>query len=124
MIKDLVKVATKLDSLGLKREADYIDSLIRKIAGNNWGDPYESPMGEHRPYFHELYPMGHHKHHKKEEGMEEMEEGFDISDEDLDLRSQMLEERSEMYSGEPSSLMGEHRPYHHELFPHSRKGRS
>jgi hypothetical protein len=55
----------------------------------------------------------------------EMEEESDIfSDKDLELRSQMLEERSKMYSGEPSSLMGEHRPYHHELFPHSRKRRS
>ncbi len=135
MIKDLVKVATKLDSLGLKREADYIDSLIRKIATGDddfratleglserqkMYSGYESPMGEHRPYHHELHPEGHHRHHKEEE----MEEGFDISDEDLDLRSQMLEERSEMYSGEPSSLMGEHRPYHHELFSRSRKRRS
>jgi hypothetical protein len=32
MIKDLVKVATKLDSLGLTKEADIVDGLIRKIA--------------------------------------------------------------------------------------------
>jgi hypothetical protein len=32
MIKDLVKVATKLDSLGLTKEADVVDALIRKIA--------------------------------------------------------------------------------------------
>ena len=32
MIKDLVKVATKLDSLGLNKEADTIDKIIRKIS--------------------------------------------------------------------------------------------
>ena len=35
MVKDLIKVATKLDSLGLTREASYLDSLIRKIAGED-----------------------------------------------------------------------------------------
>jgi hypothetical protein len=33
MIRDLVKVANKLDSLGLQREADIIDALITKMAG-------------------------------------------------------------------------------------------
>ncbi len=33
MIRDLVKVANKLDSLGLQREADLIDALIIKMAG-------------------------------------------------------------------------------------------
>lgn len=31
-LRSLTKVATKLDSLGLTKEADYIDSLIRKIS--------------------------------------------------------------------------------------------
>jgi hypothetical protein len=35
MIKDLVKIANKLDSLGLKKEADFLDSLIKKMAGNS-----------------------------------------------------------------------------------------
>jgi hypothetical protein len=42
MVKDLIKVATKLDSLGLTREASYLDSIIRKIAGEGGefsGDP-------------------------------------------------------------------------------------
>jgi len=39
MIKDLIKVATKLDSLGLTREASYLDSLIRKIAAEGSDDP-------------------------------------------------------------------------------------
>lgn len=36
MIKDLIKMANALDSMGLKREADSVDNLIRKVAG---GDP-------------------------------------------------------------------------------------
>lgn len=32
MLKDLVKMASKLDTLGLSKEADTIDALIRKIA--------------------------------------------------------------------------------------------
>ena len=33
MIKELIKVANRLDSLGLAREADAVDRMIRKIAG-------------------------------------------------------------------------------------------
>lgn len=33
MLKDLIKMASKLDALGLSREADIIDSLIKKFAG-------------------------------------------------------------------------------------------
>lgn len=33
MLKDLIKMAGELDALGLKREADIIDSLIKKFAG-------------------------------------------------------------------------------------------
>jgi hypothetical protein len=36
MIKELIKMANRLDSMGLKREADSVDNLIRKVAG---GDP-------------------------------------------------------------------------------------
>ena len=32
MIKELVKIANRLDTLGLKKEADSIDGLIRRIA--------------------------------------------------------------------------------------------
>jgi hypothetical protein len=32
MLKDLIKVATRLDALGLTKEADVVDALIRKIA--------------------------------------------------------------------------------------------
>ena len=34
MLKDLIKVANYLDSLGLKKEANNIDSIIKKIAGS------------------------------------------------------------------------------------------
>lgn len=32
MIKDLIKIATRLDSLGLTKEADQVDLIIRKIS--------------------------------------------------------------------------------------------
>lgn len=35
MIKELVKVASKLDALGLTKEADYLDKMIAKIAGRD-----------------------------------------------------------------------------------------
>lgn len=35
MIKHLIKMANTLDSIGLKREADAVDSLIRKVAGES-----------------------------------------------------------------------------------------
>lgn len=37
MLKDLIKMAGKLDALGFKREADTIDSLIKKVAGDKDG---------------------------------------------------------------------------------------
>ena len=42
MIKELVKIANRLDAMGLKVEADGIDSLIRKIAGEH-RDELEDP---------------------------------------------------------------------------------
>lgn len=33
MLKDLIKIAGELDALGLNREADIVDALIRKVAG-------------------------------------------------------------------------------------------
>jgi len=41
MLKDLVKVANRLDSLGLTREADAIDGLVKKMAGMSEGDDLE-----------------------------------------------------------------------------------
>ena len=40
MIKELIKIANRLDSMGLKVEADRIDGMIRKIASNQ---PIEIP---------------------------------------------------------------------------------
>ena len=37
MLNDLIKMASKLDALGFKREADTIDSLIKKVAGDKDG---------------------------------------------------------------------------------------
>lgn len=34
MIKDLVKIAERLDKLGLTKEADKVDGIIKKVAGN------------------------------------------------------------------------------------------
>jgi len=123
MLKNLVKIANRLDSLGLSKEADVIDGLIQKMATNDWGDSYTSPMGEHRPYYHELHP----EESVEREGdfssmLTDLDE--DSFDEDLQIDPETIIERSEMYSGEPSSPMGEHRPYMHELFPHPMKRRS
>ena len=38
MLKDLVKVANRLDSLGLTKEADTLDILVKKMAAMNEGD--------------------------------------------------------------------------------------
>jgi len=39
MLKDLIKVANSLDSLGLNKEANIIDSIIKKIAQQTQKDP-------------------------------------------------------------------------------------
>lgn len=58
MLKDLLKVANKLDALGLNKEADAIDSLVRKIASKDnitrmdaYREPSESflPLKSKRP---------------------------------------------------------------------------
>lgn len=38
MLKDLVKVANRLDSLGLSKEADVVDRLITKLASSSYND--------------------------------------------------------------------------------------
>jgi len=75
MLRNLVKIANRLDSLGLSKEADVIDGLIQKMATSDNEDFnrrndafYEKmrdsgtpmpAMGEHRPYMHELYPSSY-----------------------------------------------------------------
>lgn len=44
MIKDLIKIAGRLDSLGLKKEADFIDSLISKIASDDGRIRYDGKL--------------------------------------------------------------------------------
>ena len=47
MLKELVKVASKLDALGLTREADVVDALIQKIAGyTDFGGGFDEGQGE------------------------------------------------------------------------------
>jgi len=36
MLSKLAKIANRLDSIGLTREADTLDSFMRKIAGGGW----------------------------------------------------------------------------------------
>ena len=33
MLKDLIKIAAELDSIGLTKDADHIDNIIKKVAG-------------------------------------------------------------------------------------------
>lgn len=46
MIKDLIKMAGELDALGLSREADIIDSLIKKFASPPLADIGEWETGD------------------------------------------------------------------------------
>ena len=48
MLKDLVKMASKLDALGLSKEADTIDTLIRKIAGSDEDDSPPEGMSQEK----------------------------------------------------------------------------
>lgn len=45
MVKDLVKIANRLDSLGLQKEADVIDSFIHKISANRYRPQSYTPPG-------------------------------------------------------------------------------
>ena len=47
MIKELVKIASKLDEVGLTKEADVIDALIRKLAEE--GEPVKVVQYEIQP---------------------------------------------------------------------------
>jgi hypothetical protein len=47
MIKHLVEMAKELDATGLKKEADQVDFLIKKIASNTEKDPNVEPR-KHR----------------------------------------------------------------------------
>ena len=46
MLKDLIKMAGELDALGLKREADIVDSLIKKFASPPLADMGEWETGD------------------------------------------------------------------------------
>lgn len=61
MLKDLIKIANSLDKKGLQREANYLDTLIKKIAQQQFapgtgirldkGDPYEYFLSDDGTYF-------------------------------------------------------------------------
>ena len=57
MLKDLIKMASKLDALGLSREADLIDSLIKKFASPPLADIGEWETGDTNrpPYIRVFY---------------------------------------------------------------------
>ena len=52
MLRELVKIANRLDNLGLNKEADILDGFISKIAGfDDWtGIPKEEPKGIKEKY--------------------------------------------------------------------------
>jgi hypothetical protein len=125
MLKNLVKIANRLDSLGLSKEADVIDNLIQKFAtddsdteeeDDSWKnfvyDPSKDIQQIELDFLSKPIPKEDYSHMLTD------------TDEDLQIDPETIIERSEMYSGEPSSLMGEHRPYMHELFPRPMKRRS
>ena len=45
MIKDLIRVARKLDEVGLVKEADFIDGMIRKLSNESMNNPFGSSPG-------------------------------------------------------------------------------
>ena len=50
MIKNLIKLATHLDRRGLRKEADYLDSVIRKYSEQGWsGHGTGDAGGQYRP---------------------------------------------------------------------------
>lgn len=56
MLKELVKVANKLDSLGFQREADVIDTFIKKVLDEkgvdytyNWSVNWSREGEEYEP---------------------------------------------------------------------------
>ena len=47
MIKELIKLATHLDSKGLAKEADYLDAVIKRLAGMDLVvGPLKTPVGD------------------------------------------------------------------------------
>lgn len=57
MIKQLIKVASELDAAGFTKEADQVDAIIRKIAGqaswsqhqwNTKGDSFDRKFTDHK----------------------------------------------------------------------------
>ena len=49
MIKNLVKIAQGLDDMGLKKEADIVDLIIKKVSqelGQDFDDDQESDISE------------------------------------------------------------------------------
>ncbi len=49
MIKNLVKIAQELDDMGLRKEADIVDLIIKKVSqelGQDPDDDQDSPISE------------------------------------------------------------------------------
>lgn len=61
MIKELIKVATRLDAYGLKREADQIDRLIRKLATDG-----AKTIEDSYPFSKEKYPVSLKSDHNQQ----------------------------------------------------------
>ena len=53
MLKDLVRLANRLDELGLRKEADFLDSVIKKHSGHHDGDTRK--CDKCRGYYHEMF---------------------------------------------------------------------
>ena len=52
MIKELTKLANHLDAKGLRKEADYLDSIIKSVAMNGSGPMLikEAKVSDHMDY--------------------------------------------------------------------------
>ena len=60
MLKELISLANHLDSKGLKKEADFLDFIIRKASEDKWVKTNDIAMGD-MPIWKRLVESGERK---------------------------------------------------------------
>lgn len=101
MLKDLIELSNKLDSLGLAKEADFLDSCIKKIAGSR--DSYYNP-GDARTLerLMDVSPDDTASHMALMEGRSDIEENREFSGEEISPR--LLDKQMEKEERRAASL--------------------
>jgi len=127
MLKELIKMAGEFDRLGLRKEADQVDAIIRKVAGPIGRGPHTYSMGrnrlmgdhsfltKHNPddlkYHPELDEIGHiGEYNEDEDGGEDWSEANPEDIEEREVRSPedifYDAEREEMGDEHPDTFNG------------------